>query len=273
MDKNAIETRVRELGQRQSWFHEIELPCGVRTVQHEPDKITDNYNVIKWDKIKDCLLVEGKTVLDIGCNEGFYSCKLSELGASRVLGIEVDEMRYEKASFVMEMLNLANVTIKKMNLYDLKENLNEKFDYALCLGMLHRLPDPHTALEIIAEVADTVLLEWCAWNVSVPAMRFWGGPYKEDLYNTGYWLMSRNCLKDILRRHDVHYFVDVEPYSLRAIMVATKDQDVYKTLSGIRIKHSGIKKMRYKLDWMVVTVKSLLYFLKPFLRRSLKVKR
>ena len=33
----------------------------------------------------------GKTVLDIGCNGGFYSLEMKRRGAARVLGIDLDE--------------------------------------------------------------------------------------------------------------------------------------------------------------------------------------
>src|SRR5919204_3541158 len=86
LDRRDIEERVRALG---DWFHNLDL-AGVRTA---PDHFLGDYprdfwrcieNTIPWD-------LRGKTVLDVGCNAGFFSIEMKRRGADRVLGIDSDE--------------------------------------------------------------------------------------------------------------------------------------------------------------------------------------
>ena len=263
MDKNTIEKKINELGGKQQWFHDIELPYGLKTVEHPPEILQGNYPSFKWTKLQPILpILKNKNVLDIASNEGFYSFKLGEAGVRHVTGIEIDDVRFEKACFLKEILHSPNVEFVNLNMYNMKEYFNETFDFALCLGLLHRLPDPYTAIKLLTEVAESVIFEWCAWDVAVPAMRSIGGQYKKDKYNTGYWLVSRNCVKQILQRHHFYHFVDIEPYSRRAILFATKNKDVYEKISKIHIKHDIKKKIKYLLTQSIITMKTAMYFMK-----------
>ena len=82
MDHSAEELQqaVIELGREQDWNHAIELPHGVWTAS--PQQTSFGKNLVKWAWIKptiDQLDLTGKRVLDIGCNEGFFSLRLSRL--------------------------------------------------------------------------------------------------------------------------------------------------------------------------------------------------
>jgi len=70
MSSTALKQRIEELG---PWFHNIELE-GVSTA---PDHFLGNYPSIKWRKFAHAIPADlsGKSVLDIGCNAGFYSIK------------------------------------------------------------------------------------------------------------------------------------------------------------------------------------------------------
>ena len=66
------------------WFHNIDLG-GVMTA---PDHFLGDYPAVKWRRFAHAIPADlgGKTVLDIGCNAGFYSMQMKARGASRVLG-------------------------------------------------------------------------------------------------------------------------------------------------------------------------------------------
>ena len=65
---DRIRRRVDELG---PWFHNIDL-CGVQTA---PEHFLGDYPSIKWRNFADAIPADlrDKSVLDIGCNGGFYS--------------------------------------------------------------------------------------------------------------------------------------------------------------------------------------------------------
>ncbi len=81
-----IEERVHELGE---WFHNLDLQ-GVETAPHH---FLGDYPAVKWRSFAHAIPADlhGKTVLDIGCNAGFYSIEMKRRGADRVVGIDFDE--------------------------------------------------------------------------------------------------------------------------------------------------------------------------------------
>jgi tRNA (mo5U34)-methyltransferase len=71
-----IRQRIHELGK---WFHNIALE-GVRTA---PDHFLGDYPAVKWKRFAHAIPsdLRGKSVLDIGCNGGFYSIEMKLRGA------------------------------------------------------------------------------------------------------------------------------------------------------------------------------------------------
>src|SRR5918993_1848461 len=87
---NAIATLTRDEIKRRAealgpWFHNIVLN-GVPTA---PDHFLGDYPAVKWKTFADAIPkdLSGKSVLDIGCNGGFYSIEMKRRGAERGLGL------------------------------------------------------------------------------------------------------------------------------------------------------------------------------------------
>lgn len=61
-----------------------------------------------WDIIKNCLPVDlsGKSVLDVGCNAGFYSVEAERRNAGRVLGVDATRREIMQADLVRRALGL-----------------------------------------------------------------------------------------------------------------------------------------------------------------------
>ena len=85
------------------WFHNIELPGGLTTA---PDHFLGDYPNFKFQRFAAHLPADltGKSVLDIGCNAGFYSMEMKRRGADYVLGIDMDDRYLEQARFAADML-------------------------------------------------------------------------------------------------------------------------------------------------------------------------
>src|ERR687897_2153462 len=94
----AIARRVRELG---AWFHNLDL-CGVQTAPHH---FLGDYPAVKWRRFAAALPADlsGRTVLDVGCNAGFYSIEMKRRGADYVLGIDSDRRYLAQAAFAAEV--------------------------------------------------------------------------------------------------------------------------------------------------------------------------
>src|SRR6266403_5623712 len=81
-----IEKKVHELGE---WFHNINIG-GVQTAPHH---FLGDYPMVKWKRFAHTIPVDlnGKSVLDIGYNAGFYAIEMKRRGAERVVAIDAEE--------------------------------------------------------------------------------------------------------------------------------------------------------------------------------------
>src|SRR5215208_2038746 len=80
-----VRRRVEELG---PWFQNMDLG-GVMTA---PGHFLGNYPEQKFRRFAHAIPTDltGRSVLDIGCNAGFYSIEMKSRGAERVVGIDFD---------------------------------------------------------------------------------------------------------------------------------------------------------------------------------------
>src|SRR5437588_7376526 len=138
---DEIQRQVRDLGQ---WFHNLDL-ASVRTA---PDHFLGDYPEMKWRQFSHALPndLTGKTVLDIGCNAGFYSIEMKRRGAERVLGIDSDEGYLAQARFAAQMSGV-EIELRRLSVYDVAQ-LRERFDVVLFMGVLYHLRHPLLALDL-----------------------------------------------------------------------------------------------------------------------------
>lgn len=153
-----MDARLREeVAALAPWFHNIDLGGGLHTA---PDHFLGDYPNFKFARFADALPADltGKSVLDIGCNAGFYSVEMKRRGASRVLGIDSDERYLAQAQLATRALGYNDVEFRKLDVYNVAE-LGEKFDLVIFMGVLYHLRHPLLALDLIREhVAGDLLL-------------------------------------------------------------------------------------------------------------------
>lgn len=154
MTPEAIRARVQALGE---WFHNIDLG-GVQTAPHHA---LGDFPAAFWRCFDHVLPgdLSGRSVLDIGCNGGFYALEMKRRGAARVLGIDEDARYLAQARFAAGILG-AEVEYRKMSVYEVAA-LQERFDIVLFLGVLYHLRHPLLALDLVHEhvARDTLLLQ------------------------------------------------------------------------------------------------------------------
>lgn len=221
--KQFIESEVKRLGEIQPWWHDFELPQGIRTIDRSRNELRLNHNAVKWHKLRSLIDFRGKSVVDLGCNEGFYCQEAVRLGAAHVVGVDIDAHRIEKATFAANVLGMEEIQFVQASAYDVtQQTLSGRCDLALVLGLLHRVSDPYQLILKASELADTVVFEWAALSSHQPVMQFWGGGTKDyDHHNTGYWKISRRCVLEILARTRAGHYSHIEPKEKRAILAAT----------------------------------------------------
>lgn len=173
--RQELERRIEELG---PWFHNLHID-GVPTA---PDHFLGDYPAFKWDGFKNALPLdlEGRSVLDIGCNAGFYSLEMKRRGAGRVLGIDADPRYLRQARFAAEQAG-ADIEFRQLSVYEVPR-LDEKFDLVIFMGVLYHLRHPLLALDLIHEhVAADMLLFQCMQRGSDKA------PELEENYDFAEW--------------------------------------------------------------------------------------
>jgi tRNA (mo5U34)-methyltransferase len=208
-----IQRRIDALG---PWFHNMEL-AGIKTA---PDHFLGNYPFIKWRKFADAIPADlsGKSVLDIGCNAGFYSIEMKRRGADRVVGIDFDEAYLAQARFAAEIAD-CEIEFRQLSVYDVG-SLGQTFDIVLFMGVLYHLRHPLLALDLIRQhVAGDMMVfqsmqrgsgevlpleeNYHFWTrdlferVAFPKLHFIERCYADD--PTNWWIPNRACTEAMLR--------------------------------------------------------------------------
>ncbi len=153
MSDVEIERRVRELG---PWFHNMDL----RGVATAPDHFLGDYPRVKFAGFNGGLPadLQGASVLDIGCNAGFYTLEMKRRGAGRVVAIDSDPRYLAQARFAADVSAMPDIEFRQLDVYQVAE-LRERFDLVIFMGVFYHLRHPLLALDLIHEhVADDLML-------------------------------------------------------------------------------------------------------------------
>lgn len=209
----GLADRIAGLG---PWFHNLRL-AGIETA---PNHFLGDYPQIKFQRFASAIPsdLSGWSVLDIGCNAGFYSLEMKRRGAARVLGIDSDPRYVAQARLAAEVLSV-QVEFRELSVWDVAR-LGEKFDLVIFMGVLYHLRHPLLALDLIHEhVASGLLLfqsmlrgsgdvfvpeaDYGIWQSEhfdrreYPVLHFVEHRYSGDA--TNWWIPNRSCAEAMLR--------------------------------------------------------------------------
>ncbi|NLX07788.1 MAG: TIGR04290 family methyltransferase [Phycisphaerae bacterium] len=148
-----IHSQVEALG---PWFHNLHLPDGTQTAPQSP---FGDFPACKWAEVGPHLPhdLSEWTVLDIGCNAGYYSFELAKRGAC-VTAIDFDPHYLAQARWACRQFGLEDrIEFKQMQVYDLA-HAPESYDLILFLGVFYHLRHPLLALDIVAQRVNRLLV-------------------------------------------------------------------------------------------------------------------
>ena len=93
------------------------------------------------------------SIIDVGTGTGQLSAYLS-LRRKNVWGIDFSDSSLGKAIRLKKKLNLTSLTLKKVDIMDPAqiESIGMKFDYLLCLGVLHHTEDAYRGFRNILQL-------------------------------------------------------------------------------------------------------------------------
>jgi tRNA (mo5U34)-methyltransferase len=218
-ERDALRRAVAEL----DWYHTIDLGDGIVT----PGTF-DLRPVVQHFGIPDRL--DGKTVLDVGPGNGFFTFLFEERGAASVTTVELPSWAAHDASPVLkafyesepgaalnihDALGLAararrsRVRRTFVNIYDFDPAVHGTYDIVFCSSVLLHLTDPLRALYRIYAATKEMAL------ISTPIDDQASGEPRALFRGTAtgdtFWLPNRTCLLQMARAAG---FTDIEWLSL-----------------------------------------------------------
>ena len=237
--KLSREQIIEEMNRIQ-WWHRIPLGDGIVTpgmVHHGEDH--EDYASERFGLP---LNLKGKTVLDVGAWDGYFSFEAERRGASSVLAADIsirspDEVldRYGSAGnwgankgflFARKALR-SKVEYINASIYEVGDVLKKMgtlyppvFDYVFFFGVLYHLREPLLALEKLAAITGEVaLIETACMEGEGTAMEFRPG---HDNDPSNYWYPSYGCLRAMLLNSGFRSVEKIADIGLRITVRAYK---------------------------------------------------
>ncbi len=220
------------------WFHRIPLGHGIVT-----PGIDDTAAKLARVRLPESLA--GRSVLDIGAWDGFFSFETERRGASRVVAVDSHSWTGEgwgkKAGFELARRALnSKVEDREMEVLELSPESVGEFDVVLFLGVLYHMRHPFLALEKVASVTRQMLVletrvDLLAWRT--PAMAF----YRDRELNndpTNWWAPNIAGLREMLRAvgfRSVQVVSAPKPWHLRALRAFKKGKFAWREFQRGRV--------------------------------------
>ena len=144
-DASAVQARIDSI----SWYHEFDFGNGMRARSATPTPLVDDHRRL-WRFIEqqlDTVAFQGKSVLDIGCWDGYWSFYAERRGAASVLATDDRTQNWSdgRGFLLAKELYGSSVEVNQdLSVYRLA-SLNRTFDIILLLGVYYHLFDPFHA--------------------------------------------------------------------------------------------------------------------------------
>lgn len=100
---------------------------------------------IKFNILKPYLNLEGKSVADVGCNNGYYMFKMLEYKPKSITGFDPSELSFLQFSFINQFAK-SDIKFEIAGVESLP-SYKMKFDTIFCLGVLYHRSDPIKCLK------------------------------------------------------------------------------------------------------------------------------
>ncbi len=146
MDSKVIQEEARKF----QWYQSIPLTDGVVTEGETGESESKKIELMGLPKD-----LTGKSVLDIGCNEGFYSFEFEKRGATKIIAVDKSPRAKEKFEFVKSVFQ-SKVEFMSTDVLSLKRKNLGRFDYVLFLAVFHHLRFPMKVLDRVYDLTNDV---------------------------------------------------------------------------------------------------------------------
>ena len=155
--KKKIENELKKYPE---WYHTFDLGYGIKTqgIWRATEGMEERKHNVLYPVLDLCGgSFKGKTILDIGCNEGFWSFEALRHGADCVVGIDGRSIFVQKANFLRNVYGFHNVEFKHLTAYQISKELGD-FDIVFFFGVLYHLSEPVNVLRRIHSITRELLV-------------------------------------------------------------------------------------------------------------------
>ena len=143
LGKDSSKPEIQQWIDNQNWYQRIQLSNGMET----PGKIDSKQRLTFLNSQE----IKGKSVIDIGCNSGFYCLWAKQQGARKVVGVDLDEMRINQGKTLAAVQGLdIDFQVRALD----KATKLGRFDVVYCFAVLTEIPDLVGSLTAIAKLTD-----------------------------------------------------------------------------------------------------------------------
>ena len=156
-DKNDIKKEILSTG---DWYNPIVLDGEMVSLKASWMKDFHYYRHqhVFQNLLKRIPSLENLKVLDVGCNEGYYSFAARELGAAYVKGMDLRDINILRANQVKKYFGYDNCEFVKGNIADPNLLGIEPFDIVFCFGVLYHLENPMIAIRNLRALTTSLLV-------------------------------------------------------------------------------------------------------------------
>lgn len=159
----ATDHYLESLALQKPWFYPFDLPSGRQT----ECLLAPEVAVIhpdRWRLLEAALapLCKGDftqlSCLDLGCNQGYFSIRLAQLGCQPVVGVDARAANIQDADLMRRIYGLPQVQFRHLDLWRINPNEFGQFDVVMMFGLLYNLENPLGALRLARSLARRVVV-------------------------------------------------------------------------------------------------------------------
>lgn len=153
-----------EIEQPPAWMYSWELGEGITTpvLGSELSDVHRTRLELLEAPVREALSASGRNarVIDLACNEGWFSHRMLEWGASYVLGVDIRPRVIRRAELLRAHLGIPQnrLELRCADVFDLNTSEMGTFDVVLCLGLVYHLENPIGAIRIARALTDGVCI-------------------------------------------------------------------------------------------------------------------
>lgn len=173
---SRLEQELQRFGR---WMYEFDLGNGVKTLPYSD--LIKQIHAVRHSMIFSFLdgidfNYRNASVLDLACNEGYFTFEAMKRGAKYGLGIDARSENIDKANFIKANSRTSNCEFKVADIYQYPYG-EQKFEIVFLLGIIYHVENPIGLIRLASNLTSKFLFvetQLCKTQGNIPFG--WGVP-------------------------------------------------------------------------------------------------